>query len=648
MGRKTNQRRSLEIAHRGSPWRRYAAWAVCGLLLLAIGLVFGQTIRHEFVNYDDNEYVYENPHIIHGLTAGDIGWVFTQCPSANWHPLTWLSHILDYRLYGLDAGGHHATNVLLHAATAILLFLVLRRMTGELWPSALVAAIFAIHPLRVESVAWIAERKDVLSGLFFMLTLLAYLGYARRPFSLVRYLTVIVLFALGLMAKPMLVTLPFALLLLDYWPLRRVALRTATPGRGLTTGNWHLVVEKIPFFALAAASCVATTLAQGRAFVAVEAMPFPVRISNALVSYVAYLGQFFYPVGLAVFYPHPGADVPLWKPIAAFFTLTAISVAALVWRRRCPAVLVGWFWYLGMLVPVIGLVQVGSQQMADRYTYLPQIGLCIALVWGAAQAVASWPSHRWLFGAGSALVLAILMSCAWRQTTYWRDSETLWNHALACTSRNALAHNNLGYELFNRGRLDEAIAEYRKTMEVMPNDVKSHSYLGRALADSGRFDEAIAQYRKALEIMPDYPEAHDNLGIALAGGGRFDEAVVEYQAALKAKPDFADAYNNLAWLRATSPQTSTRNGIEAVELAQRAVRLSDGRDPNFLATLAAAFAEAGRFAEAVTTARAALDLATRQNKQALVESIKVKIPLYEAGTPFRETQRPSAHRPEKP
>ena len=372
-------------------WKRntYTVAAVCGFLLLAVALVFGQTVRHDFVNYDDNAYVYENPQVAGGLTAHGIAWAFTSFHVSNWHPLTWLSHMLDCQFYGLHAGGHHLTNVLLHAATAILLFLVLRRMTGDLWPSAFVAAVFAIHPLRAESVAWVAERKDVLSGLFFMLTLGAYAGYARRPFSLGRYLTVVLLFALGLMAKPMLVTLPFVLLLLDYWPLGRIGPHRRT---GISSFR-RVVVEKIPLLALTAASCVATVIAQGTAVIAIDVIPLPSRIANALVSYVAYMGQLFYPAGLAVLYPHPEGGLPIWKVAASSLVLAGISAAALVWRRRFPYLFVGWFWYVGMLVPVIGLVQVGLHAMADRYTYLPQIGLCIAVTWGVAQLAASRRYH---------------------------------------------------------------------------------------------------------------------------------------------------------------------------------------------------------------------------------------------------------------
>ena len=517
----------------------YRIAAICGFLLLAVALVFGQTVRHEFVNYDDNKYVYENPRVAQGLSARGIVWAFTAIHFNNWHPLTTLSHMLDCQLYGLHAGGHHLTSVLLHAVVAILLFLVLLRITGDLWPSAFVAAVFAIHPLRAESVAWVAERKDVLSGLFFMLTLWAYAGYARRPFSLGRYLTVVLLFALGLMAKPMLVTLPFVLLLLDYWPLGRIGLHTAGISR-------RVVVEKLPLLALTAASCVATVIAQGTGVIAIDVIPLPSRIANALVSYLAYIRDIFYPVGLAVLYPYPEGGLPIWKVAASSLAVTGISTAALVWRRRFPYLFVGWFWYVGMLVPVIGLVQVGLQSMADRYTYLPQIGLCIAVTWGVAQLAVSWRYRFRVYGATAALAVLLLMGLAWRQTSYWRDSETLWTHTLAYTTHNFLPHNNLGLALAQKGQVDEAVTHFRKALEIKPDYANAHQNLGVALEGRGQSDAAIAHYQRALELKPDYPDiTHNNLGSALARRGQLDAAIVHFRKALELRPDYVEARNNL-------------------------------------------------------------------------------------------------------
>jgi tetratricopeptide (TPR) repeat protein len=517
----------------------YAVAAVCGFLLLAVALVFGQTVGYEFVNYDDNSYVYENPEVAHGLTGRGIAWAFTAVHFNNWHPLTTLSHMLDCQLYGLHAGGHHLTSVLLHASVAILLFLVLLRITGDLWPSAFVAAVFAIHPLRAESVAWVAERKDVLSGLFFMVTLWAYAGYARRPFSLGRYLTVVLSFALGLMAKPMLVTLPFVLLLLDYWPLGRIGL----PAAGISR---RVVVEKLPLLALTAASCVATVIAQSTGVIAIAVDPLPSRVANALVSYMAYIRDLFYPMGLAVLYPYPEGGLPIWKVAASSLAMAGISTAAVVWRRRFPYLFVGWFWYLGMLVPVIGLVRVGLHSMADRYTYLPQIGLCIAVTWGVAQLAVTWRYRLRVYGMVSALAVLVLMGFAWRQTSYWRNSETLWTHTLACTARNFLPHNNLGLALAERGRVDEAIAHFQQAVEIKPDYANAHQNLGVALVGQGQFDAAIVHFRKALELKPDFPDiTHNNLGIALARRGQFDEAIAHFRKALELRPDYAEARKNL-------------------------------------------------------------------------------------------------------
>ena len=392
-----------------------------------------------------------------------------------------------------------------------------------------------------------------------MLTLAAYLGYVRRPFSLARYLTVIGLFALGLMAKPMLVTLPLVLLLLDYWPLGRMTPGecwggeprwggscTATPGAKVQLSLiGRLLLEKLPLLLLAAASCAVTLWAQTNAIAATEQVPLAVRLGNAAVSYVAYLVQFFYPVDLAVLYPFPTSGLPIEKVAAATFVLAAISGGGVIWRRRCPYLLVGWLWYLGMLIPVIGLVQVGYQAMADRYTYLPEIGVTIALAWGASDLARSWPHRGWVGGVASAVALAALMGCAWQQTGYWRDSETLWNHTLASTRRNHIAHYNLGVALDHLGRIDEAMSQYRKALEVKPDYVDARMNLGVDLASRGQTDEAIAAYRETIRLAPQFATAHNNLGVALAGVGQIDEAILQYQKTLELDPGFAEAYNNL-------------------------------------------------------------------------------------------------------
>jgi len=579
--------------------------AVCGLLALAVVLIYGQTIGHDFVNFDDFDYVYDNPDITRGLTAETIRRAFTQVHSDNWHPLTTLSHLLDCQLFGTAPWGHHLGNVLLHAANAILLFLVLRRMTGDLWPSAFTAALFAVHPLRVESVAWVSERKDVLSGLFFMLTLAAYVQYVQRspaaPGCVTaeggraprtgRYLVVVLLFALGLMAKPMLVTLPFVLLLLDYWPLGR--LRNPYSFR-------RLLLEKLPLLALSAVSCAATRLAQSETLQSIGEISLGVRVENALVSYAAYLGGFFYPVGLAVFYPHPGDGLPAWKVVGAALLLIGLSAACWAWRKKRPCLPVGWFWYLGMLVPVIGLVQVGQQAMADRYTYLPQIGLAVAIAWGLQGAPAARPRRAWILGTAAALVLIVLLFCARRQTSFWRDSETLWNRALACTSRNALANVNLGIVLTKAGRAAEALERFREALAIHPDDPVARNHLGVALKELGRADEAVEQYEAALRVAPHYVAALNNLGAALVDQGRLDDAVARLQKALEADPRNALAHYNLGNAR-------TRQGRydDAMAEYRRALELNENLADAQL-TLGILLAGRGRFDEAVACFQKAL------------------------------------------
>jgi len=563
--------------------QRRAVLAVCGLLLLAVWLVFGQTIGYGFVNYDDEMNLYNNPAILHGLSADGIRWAWTTTHGSQWAPITWTSYLLDYQIYGLKPQGYHLTNVLLHSATTILLFLVLWRMTGELWPCAFVAAVFAVHPLHVESVAWLSERKGLLSGLFFMLTLGAYLDYVRRPSLLARcpaYLAMLVFFALGLMSKPILVTLPFVLLLLDYWPLGRMSqrarqiddgvplLRRSSARRDPLRGHclfqavahggeecgperttaepvWRLIAEKIPLLLLSIVSCAIAPWAQGKAVIALEKVSLSARIGNALVSYVDYVGETFWPANLAVFYPHPCDTLPAWKPAVALLALLGVTAALLVRRRQNPYLLVGWLWYVGMLVPAIGLVQIGAHAMADRYMYLPQIGLCLALTWGAMYVARSWPHRALACGTLASVTIVGLTVCAFQQTAHWRDSEALWTHTLACNSQNNLAHTNLGGELARLNRFDKAIEQYEAALTINSNDAKSYSLLGDALLHLDRTDEAIEQYEKAIRIDPDCAETQSHFGAALTRKGRLEEAVEHCEKALRSEPDNVDAHCNL-------------------------------------------------------------------------------------------------------
>ena len=648
----------------------------CLGLVAVTWVVFGQTLADDFVNFDDHVYVYENPLVIRGLSTEGVIGAFTHTHARNWHPLTTVSHMLDWQLYGPNPGGHHLTNLILHTIAVLLLFLVLKKMTGVLWQSAFVAALFAIHPLHVESVAWIAERKDVLSAVFFMLTLAAYASYARAP-STARYLLVALLFAFGLMSKPMLVTLPFVLLLLDYWPLARVQ------GQQSEVRSWlrRLFREKIPLFALSVLSCIATLLAQKQGPIAIDQLPFLWRLNNTFVSYVTYIWQMFLPTRLAVFYPHLNNRLPLVEVILAIAFFVGISLVVIYLRRTKPYLVIGWFWYLGMLVPVIGLVQVGEQAHADRYTYLPQIGLYIMIAWTIGDLLLGLTPRvrRALAGLGGVIAIMILGVRASGQASYWRNSEMLWNHTLAVTGENDVAHNNLGFLFLRRGELDEAISEFQTALDIRSRNIETHYSLGAALiqnnlgnafarkqlwneaidhlqeavrlrpdyADAyfnlgsvlfqeGRPDQAIAQWQKALTIRPRDAEAHRNIASALREQGNVKEAISEYEQALNIVPEDGVALNNLALILATSADSSMRDGARAVTLAVRAVQVSSGRDPNFVRTLAAARAEAGQFAEAVATAEAAKALASAQSKPELASRLEKEIALYRARVALRE------------
>jgi protein O-mannosyl-transferase len=614
---------------------------ICISLAALTWVVFGQTLRHDFINYDDPRYVYEDTNISNGLSFSGISWAFTHIHSMNWHPLTTISHMLDCQLYGLKAGWHHFTNVLLHTVAAILLFLALQRMTGALWRSAFVAALFAIHPLRVESVAWVAERKDVLSGVFFMLTLITYVHYTRAP-STWRYLIVAFVFALGLMSKPMLVTLPFVLLLLDYWPLERIRGQPSevSGGRSVSSRRWFgvsgLVAEKIPLVALATVSSVITFMVQKGALGETAELPIRTRINNAAVSYVAYLWQMFWPARLSVFYPHPENRLPPWQIMLSLLLLLGVSAAAIALRKQLPYFITGWLWYLGMLVPVIGLVQVGWQGHADRYTYLPQIGLYILIAWSVTDFTASWRHHREILGAAAAVIIGVLSWQAWIQTSFWRDSETLFTQALAVTSNNDVAENNLGIVRLQQGKLDEAVSLLQSAVHLRPDNSPAQENLAKALLQKGQVTDALIHYRKLMELQPDNIEIHNIVGTVLVQQRHITEGVEEWEKVLLIRPDNGNALNNLAWVFATSPDDSLRDGSRAVQLAEQATRISGARMAMVWRTLAAAYAENGRFVDAIQTAQRAIELARNQGNAALAAELQNTIALYETGKPLRD------------
>jgi len=616
-----------------TPNRCWLSVGICLSLAVLTWVVFSQTLWHDFINYDDPRYVYENAKITGGLSISGISWAFTHIHSLNWHPLTSISHMLDCQLYGLKAGWHHFTNVLLHTLAAMLLFLALQQMTGAVWRSAFVAAVFAIHPLRVESVAWIAERKDVLSGIFFMLTLLAYVNYVRVP-RVRRYLVVVFLFACGLMSKPMLVTLPFVLLLLDYWPLNRI--------KGQL---WKRVGEKIPLIVLSAVSSVITFLVQKGAVGQTEELPIFERINNAVVSYVLYIWQMLWPVNLAVFYPHPENRLPLWEIACCLLVLMCITVAAIALRTRRPYLLTGWLWYLGMLVPVIGLVQVGWQGRADRYTYLPQIGLYIAATWAVVDLTVLYRYRRATLSTAAILVIGALTLCAWVQTSYWRDSETLFRHALAVTVNNDVAENNLGIVFLRQGKVDEAISLLQAAVDLRPDNSPAHENLAKALLQKGQVADALIHYRKLLQLQPDNIEVHNIVGTVLTQQDRVAEGVEEWEKVLAIQPDNGNAMSNLAWVFATSPDQSLRDGPKAVRLAEQALRLSGGRIPILFRTLAAAYAESGEFSKAIQAAQLGIELANSQGNPGLATELEGNIALYQEQKPLRDPSLTNGNSP---
>ena len=533
--------------------------AICIFLVIATLVVYWQVQGHEFLNYDDSRYVTENPHVKAEFSRESILWAFTASHASNWHPVTWLSHMLDYQLYGLSPWGHHWTNLLFHTANALLLFLVLARMTGSLWRSGFVAAMFALHPLNVESVAWVAERKNVLSTFFWLLTLWAYIRYTEKP-SVKRYCLIGVFFGLGLMSKPMLVTLPFVLLLIDYWPLRRLMPRQGTENLPATQtvksadrklGIFQLVLEKIPLLVLVVGSCITTLRVQksGGAIESLEFTSLSSRLSNAMVSYLDYLGKMIWPRELAVFYPHPVNALPVWKGMVCAMALVGITVWVVRMVRRAPYLAVGWFWYLGTLVPVIGLVQVGEQAMADRYTYIPFIGLFIAVAWGVPELMKKWPHRDKALSISAGILIPVLMAITWTQVNHWKNSITLFKHAVEVTDNKypsfSIVHNNLGIALSQHMEIDEAIANFKEAIKLQPHYAEAHSNLGSALSDRGNFELAVAHYKEALRLKPGYAEAHNNLGNTLSEQMDFAEAMAHYREALRIQPDYAEAHFNL-------------------------------------------------------------------------------------------------------
>jgi tetratricopeptide (TPR) repeat protein len=738
--------------------KRRKVWICLSLAAVTLA-VYGQALRCQFLTFDDQAYVTENRHVLPGLTFADIGWAFRSVTAGNWHPLTMLSHMLDCQIYGLRPWGHHLTSILLHTANTVLLFLVLARMTGAVWPSACVAALFGVHPAHVESVAWIAERKDVLCGFFCLLAIRAYLK-AQISSSKYRYVWVTILFALALMSKPMAVTLPFVLLLLDFWPLGRA--------RGWDWPLWRrLAVEKWPLLLLSVVWCGVTVWAQrhDQAVASAVELPFSGRLAHTMISYLNYMRVLVFPWHLAAYYPYQHHEPLVWGAVAGV-ALALVTWLAVAWARQRPYVIVGWLWFLGMLVPVIGLVQVGGQGWADRYLYLPSIGFFVIVVWGGAEWVARLPAVKLLVPlVGVALVVATSV-----ELRYWKDTRTLFGRAMAVTDNNYLAMTLAGSMDADKGKLDDAIRLYRQALACKPVYPEAHFFLGRALEGKGQTAEAMSEYNEALRLRPDFDVAHVMVGLLLTKEQKYDQAVAHYQAALKTNPesapaqsdwgmaltkqgrwqesiahyeealrldptlaeahnnlgidylqtgrladgvrelrmtlklnpgdtetefnlaqalnqqqqwgdaaellkplaqahpsdfnaqfqyglalehlgqtrdamshyaaallknpDFPDALQHLAWIAATDAQPELRNGRQAVEMAARACELTGQKRPGMLLTLAAAYAEAGRFGEALATVGKADELAKAQGQKRIEAQAGSLRAAFEAGRAF--------------
>jgi len=649
---------------------------ICFVLVLGTAALYYPAGGFKFAEVDDRDYVVENYRINSGWTLSGLAWSFQAGYAANWHPLTWMSHMVDCQLYGLNPGRHHVTNIVLHVLNAVLVFLILQRMTGAPWRSAMVAALFAWHPMHVESVAWIAERKDVLSTFFWLLTIGAYVRFAeyrqsRNEKFKFYYVAALILFSLALMSKPMVVTLPCLLLLLDWWPLRR------WPGSG---GNetaqsglpWRwLIMEKIPFFLLSALGCALTVVAQGRggAIVPLNTVSLHYRVINILMSYWRYIGKLLAPVNLAQIYPIGSDYRPVLLAAMAGFSLFAVTDAVIRGRHRRPYWFVGWLWYLVTLVPVIGLIQVGAQTMADRYSYVPFLGLFILLCWTASDWAMGGRCGRPILAVAATVTLgACACLTAW-QLRYWKDGETLYTHAISVTKNNYIAHEAYAEYLAENHRWDEARTECRRALDLWPDFGSAHLWLGIILYNEGKFDEAKreishslqdrwdveraqqylgkialeqnlpvqaeAAFSKELAFNPARPDAHCGLAQALAHQGKLEAARREFQEALHLHPDYPEVLNSLAWMLATNPRAGRQEGADAVKLAKRACQLTLYQESPEIETLAAAYAAAERFDEATTTAQKAHDLAAAQGRNHEAERCLEMEELFRSHRPYQ-------------
>jgi tetratricopeptide (TPR) repeat protein len=592
-----------------SPAKNYD-WQIYLLLAVVTAVCFWQVRNFDFTTYDDNSYVYENPHVLSGLNINNVVWAFTTGHTGYWHPLTWLSFMLDCQLFGANAGEMHLVNLFLHIANALLLFAVFKKMTGSQWPSAFVAAVFAIHPMHVESVAWIAERKDVLSAFFWLLTLAAYIGYVRRP-SALRYILMLAIFGIALLAKPMAVTLPFVLLLLDYWPLNRFDLQSKNSGSGKkpkTAPNlsrhsvlYRLVIEKIPFFALSGALSVITFLIQLESGIAAKVENFSLsnRFSNAFISYAKYIGKLVWPENLAVFYPYDTGSFTVMRVSLSVLLLAAITILVIYFGAKKKYLVTGWFWFVGTLVPVIGFVQSGGQAFADRYTYIPYIGLSIMAAWGLPELLSKLAHRKIIVGVSMLVVVAVLGACTKRQADYWKNTTTLFSHAIDVTKDNYIAYMALADELSNQGKNNLAFEYYTKSLKIQPTNAYAYNNLGLALQSEGKYAQALVHFGKAVEIMPDLGKARYNFSKALAMQGQTEKALQQFRETIRLMPDQPEPMNDFALLVVSHPEIKDRDINEAIAAARRACELTGYKKSAFLNTLAITYYSATRFKEAV-------------------------------------------------
>lgn len=665
--------------------RPHPKYLVCLFLVVITILSYWQLPSHNFLNFDDNGYITQNIYVHKGITWKNIAWAFSFTDAAYWHPLTWLSHMLAFQLFGLNFGMHHLINLFLHIANTLLLFIVLYRMTKSLWSSAFVAAMFALHPLNVESVAWASEHKNVLSTFFWMLTMLTYVFYAERP-TVLRYLFIFFVFALGLMAKPMLVTLPFVLFLLDYWPLGRLKFDQSAIGihveshKFINTGFQHspvfrLILEKIPFIVLSAgAICFSSLSLKSLGIVtSTVSVSMRLRIANALVSYVNYIKKMIWPHNLALYYPYPHA-LPLWKVAGSGLLLLCISFLILRAVKSKPYLVVGWLWYIGTLVPAIGLVQAGLwPATADRFAYVPLIGLFIIIGWGAPDLVDRWRSRKIVLVTFATILIFFLAVTTWMQLKYWQNGVTLFTHTLNVTPNNSLINKELGNAWEDQGNFNKAKYYYTKAIQINPNNAEAHNNLGRifilqkdykdaiyhcnealrinptftiahnnlatALLFQGNEKEAMHHYYEALKIDPNYAGTYYNLGKVYEKNGKTEKAIVFYRKALDCNPEMTQALYNLSWINATHENEKYRNGPKAIELAEKLNEITQYNQPLALDTLAAAYAETGRFDAAVLTAEKGLQLAKKQGLKELVLGLKKRLELYKKGKPYRQNMK---------